>query len=190
MLSDFKCPLCGISLTVYSGSDNCNFKCSSLDCHFTSSLKEAIDISYKNGTGAAKGLSNLAPYKFIFDKIECTSFESFIQSLRVKDPDMQKEVCSFPALFCYSIRLDLNDWRKDKTVYWKGNQINRLSMQYSELMSSAYDALFEQSPTFRHLLQSTTGKLLLHSTGCVINTETLLTPKEYLDNLERLRKLL
>ncbi|MDD2627977.1 MAG: hypothetical protein PHR25_06365 [Clostridia bacterium] len=187
MCSRFKCPLCGSLLSTF---DESNIRCTSLNCRFESNFLEVVDISYKDGLGATKGLSNLAPYKFTFDGVKCASFESFLQSLRVKDPKMQIEICSFPALFCYNIRFDLNDWRKDKLVYWNGIEIPRLSSKYSSLIYSAYDALFMQSYTFRYLLQLTKGKCLLHSIGCILKTETLLTPEEYLGNLERLRNLL
>ena len=42
----------------------------------------------------ANSLSNFAPHPFTFDGVEINSFEGFLQSLKFKSSDMQREVCT------------------------------------------------------------------------------------------------
>lgn len=54
--------------------------------------REELDI----GSGKdypSNALSNFAPHPFIIDGVECNSMEGFLQSLKFKEPEMQKEVC-------------------------------------------------------------------------------------------------
>ena len=51
-----------------------------------------MDIGSGNGYPES-ALSNFAPHKFTIDNVECNSMEGFLQSLKFKNPDMQKEVC-------------------------------------------------------------------------------------------------
>lgn len=51
-----------------------------------------MDIGSGNGYPES-ALSNFAPHKFTIDDVECNSMEGFLQSLKFKNPDMQKEVC-------------------------------------------------------------------------------------------------
>ena len=52
-----------------------------------------MDISSTNGYPSA-ALSNFAPHPFKFDGIEVASMEGFLQSLKFKNPEMQKYVCT------------------------------------------------------------------------------------------------
>ena len=58
-----------------------------------------MDIGSRAGYPAS-ALSNFAPHRFIFDDVECASMEGFLQSLKFKSPEMQKEVCELaPQLY-------------------------------------------------------------------------------------------
>ena len=101
-----------------------------------------LDILYKDMKSAP--LSNLFPHKFEIDGITCPSMESFIQSLREKNVEIQKSICSnYSGMMAYKMRLCLNDWRASGNVYWKENTIFRESSEYIDLISRAYDALFD-----------------------------------------------
>ena len=41
----------------------------------------------------SNALSNFAPHTFVFDGVQCNSFEGWLQSLKFKNFDMQKSVC-------------------------------------------------------------------------------------------------
>lgn len=116
--------------------------------------------------------------------------ESFIQSLRVSDEIVQKKICEeYTGYTAYKMRLSLPDWRKEGCVYWRGKKILRESLEYHRLLTKAYDKLFENE-VFRYCLNMHKDDILIHSIGCKDVKETLLTPDEYIDQLERLRRKL
>ena len=51
-----------------------------------------MDIGSGNSYPSS-ALSNFSPHPFVLDGIECASMEGFLQSLKFKNPDMQREVC-------------------------------------------------------------------------------------------------
>lgn len=51
-----------------------------------------IDI-YSKGEYPSNVLSNFYKNSFIIDCITCASMEGFLQSLKVKSPDRQKQIC-------------------------------------------------------------------------------------------------
>lgn len=51
-----------------------------------------MDIS-SGSSYPASSLSNFSPHPFIIDGVECSSMEGFLQSLKFKDENMQKEIC-------------------------------------------------------------------------------------------------
>ena len=173
------CPRCGSPITP-SGT------CSKEGCWYVRTDENSIDISFKC-QGIAKALSNLCNYKFTFDNVECASMESFIQSLRISDVNLQEEVCSLSGPFCYSIRTTLPDWRKTQKVYWRGRVIDRHSDEYTSLLANAYYSLYTQSAVFKHALDQSKGYKLLHTIGYADKSETLLSPEEYISQLNRLR---
>lgn len=145
---------------------------------------EILDISYKDNSSAP--LSNLFPHKFVIDGVKCLSMESFIQSLRVEDKNVQVKICEeYTGYMAYKMRLSLPDWRKDGYVYWQGKKILRFSEEYQKLLTKAYDMLFENN-VFSFCLNTHKNKVLFHTIGCYDEEETLLTPCEYINQLERL----
>lgn len=183
------CPHCGLELVPdYSYVSEDLYRCANCSTYRLSEVN-TIDISFKS-KGIAKALSNLCPYPFEFDGVKCASMESFIQSLRVKDVNMQIDVCSKSGPFCYSIRDLLGDWRETKSVYWQGKPIFRESNQYFMLLTKAYEALLEASPIFYNALKQVKENewKIIHSIGCTNSSETLLTPNEYMTILNHLIK--
>lgn len=158
-------------------------------CNYILTNPNTIDISFKS-KGLAKALSNLCPYPFEFDGVKCSSMEAFIQSLKVQDTEVQKDICSKTALFCYNIRYMFNDWRETGTVYWQGKSIKRQDEEYMVLLRRAYQSLLNQSPIFYYALKKTKieGYTLMHSIGCTDPSETLLTPNEFTAILDHLIK--
>lgn len=177
------CPKCGKKLIKCTSAQ---YVCSNQECDYKLNEKNTIDIGYKS-KGLAKSLSNLCPYPFIFDGIYCESMESFIQSLKIQDINVQKDMCCKTSVFCYGLREMHDDWRISQTVYWKGRKIDRHSDEYICLLRRAYKRLYEQSPTFRYALEKSKGYTLIHSIGCIDDTQTLLTPDEFVKLLNELR---
>lgn len=52
-----------------------------------------MDIGSGSGFPSSS-LSNFSPHPFVIDGVECNSMEGFLQSLKFKDVEMQKHVCT------------------------------------------------------------------------------------------------
>lgn len=174
------CPECGHDALL----DASTYHCSS--CGWDSSV-DTWDISYSSNSTAP--LSNLFPHAFEIDGFKCQSMESFIQSLREENCQLQKSICSdYSGYMAYKLRLCLHDWRKEGFVFWQGKPIPRCSLEYRDLITRAYDALFAQNIIFKEILTNrANAKYLIHSIGCDVPSETLLTELEYRFQLNRLR---
>lgn len=199
-MSNFKhCPSCG-SITVYETMRWC---CNT--CGWTNLDADTIDIAYKDDKSST--LSNLYPHKFtmptnIFlpfidnidseDVVKCLSMESFLQSLKIPDADTQKYFCeNYSGYVACKAKLTMPDWRKTQTLYWQGKAIYRHSEEYQTLLTTAYDRLYETNPYFRDIvLPHFKDFYLVHTIGCDDPSETVLTEKEYISQLNRLIKRL
>lgn len=147
----------------------------------------AIDISSVR-KGPAGILSNFTENHFIFDGIECRSMEGFLQSLKHKDPLVQKTICTLIGK--YAKRKSEHGWKETQTVHWKGKPINRQSEEFESLVQEAYKAMAEQCAQFRNALFATGKKRLYHSIGEQDASKTILTEKEFCTILTELRKIL
>lgn len=146
-----------------------------------------MDIGSSKGWPSSS-LSNFAPHPFVIDNIECASMEGFLQSLKFKSPEMQIEVCKLIGKAA-KFKGKKKKWWKDQTLYWQGKSIKRDSEEYQELLKRAYDALFENEG-FRRALEATKGATLTHSIGNNDIHRTVLTEREFISQLNRLRKKL
>lgn len=185
---NYYCPKCGEKLVDRSNRTDelsCLYVCDS--CKYSLTDPNVLDISFKT-QGLSKALSNLCPYPFEFDGVQCSSMEAFLQSLKTKDPVVQKDICAKSAVFCYKLRPMYDDWRKTQTLYWRGKEICRHSEEYHLLLTRAYEALLKQSPLFCYALKKAkeNNYILKHSIGCKDPSETILTPDEYMALLEHL----
>lgn len=133
-------------------------------------------------------LSNFAPHPFTFDGVECASMEGFLQSLKFSNPDMQAHVCTLVGKAA-KFKGKKKKWYRDQTLYWKGTPIHRESEAYQILIENAYNSLF-LNDGFRRALAATGKSTLTHSMGKNKMNETVLTEREFVRNLTRLRDLL
>lgn len=143
-----------------------------------------LDIR-SNGLYPSNVLSNLCSNGFRFDGMICGSMEGFLQSLKQKDPDRQRQICSMKG--GNARKHSVTSWQTDQTVWWKGRAINRQSQEYAVLVRDAYQAMFDQSERFRTALMQTRGIRLVHSSGHDDPFKTILTPTEFCDILEDMR---
>lgn len=146
-----------------------------------------MDIGSGEGYPASS-LSNFAPHPFIIDGIECNSMEGFLQSLKFKDPEMQKYVCTLVGKKA-KFKGKNKKWFKEQKLYWQGKEINRNSDEYTNLITKAYDCLFEND-SFKKALKASIGRTLTHSIGKSKKSETILTSSEFINQLNRLRNKL
>ena len=135
----------------------------------------------------ASSLSNFAGHRFIVDDVECYSMEGFLQSLKFKSVDMQEAVCKLVGKAAKRKGAGKN-WQRTQTLYWKGIELNRTSQEYQDLLDKAYNAMYEQSESFRKALYASGNGSLTHSMGKTSPNETVLTISEFCGRLLRLRE--
>jgi predicted NAD-dependent protein-ADP-ribosyltransferase YbiA (DUF1768 family) len=133
----------------------------------------------------SNALSNFAPHPFVFDGVECNSFEGFLQSLKFKNFDMQKEVCKLVGLKA-KFKGKNKNWYTDQKLYWNGVVYERESKEYQELLDRAFNALSENTGFQKALIAS--GKsVLTHEIGKSKESETVLTKREFISRLNKIR---
>ena len=143
-----------------------------------------MDIGSGNGYPAGS-LSNFAPHGFTIDGVECASMEGFLQSLKFSNPDMQKEVCKLVGRAA-KIKGANKNWQQRQTLYWQGKAMKRDSQDYQDLLDRAYNELAKNN-SFKKALLATGKATLTHSVGKNKQSETVLTTKEFISRLNRLR---
>lgn len=133
----------------------------------------------------ANSLSNFSPHPFVIDGVECASMEGFLQSLKFKNPEMQKYVCTLVGKAA-KFKGKKKKWWKEQTLYWQGAKYERSSKEYQDLLDRAYEAL-AQNVGFRNALKASGNSTLTHSVGKSDPTKTILTKQEFCSRLEKLR---
>lgn len=136
----------------------------------------------------ASALSNFSPHPFTLDGVECASMEGFLQSLKFKNPDMQIEVCKLVGKSA-KFKGKKKKWWRNQILYWQGTEYRRDSKEYQDLLTKAFDALFENEG-FRNALEATQNAVLTHSIGKRDIHRTVLTEREFISQLNRLRNKL
>lgn len=144
-----------------------------------------MDIGSGNNYPAS-ALSNFAPHPFEIDGVHCNSMEGFLQSLKFQNVEMQLYVCTLVGKSA-KFKGKKKKWWKTQTLYWQGKEIPRDSKQYDELITKAYDCLFENE-NFQKALKATKNATLTHSMGKSKKSETVLTESEFIYQLNRLRQ--
>lgn len=139
-----------------------------------------------SGTGyPASALSNFAPHPFELDGVQCNSMEGFLQSLKFKDADAQKQVCLLVGKAA-KFKGKKKKWWREQKLYWRGVEYDRMGAAYQTLLDRAFAALAENTGFAKALLASGTATLE-HSIGKSKESETVLTRREFCSRLMRLR---
>lgn len=146
-----------------------------------------MDIGSGNGYPAS-ALSNFAPHPFVIDGVECASMEGFLQSLKFSNPDMQRQVCKMVGRQA-KFKGKKKKWYVTQTLYWQGKEYERSGQEYQELLDRAYDALSENKD-FQKALIATHNATLTHSVGKNKMNETVLTTREFISRLTKIRSRL
>ncbi len=131
-------------------------------------------------------LSNFEANKFVFRGIACASMEGLLQSLKYENSDTQRRVTLLVGIKAKR-KGQRKKWYLTHTLYWQGEKLCRFGSAYQALITEAFDALFEQSSHFREQLEKTGRTSLCHSKGKSDPKYTILTEKEFINQLYRLR---
>ena len=122
-------------------------------------------------------LSNFAPHSFTIDGIECASMEGFLQSLKFKDIEMQKYVCTLIGAKAKH-KGRPKKWWVEQTLYWQGKAYKRDSAEYQELLKRAYIEL-AKNEGFKKAIIASKNAVYTHSLGNNDPTHTILTEREF-----------
>jgi len=150
-------------------------------------MKNTIDIHFK-GENLEKKLSNLYPYQFDYDGITYASMEAFFSSLRTPDFDEKQKLYLTYSIDSWYKGHRFN-WYEKQEVYYKDKAINRHSPEYENLITDTFYALFTNED-FKQALKESGVLKLTHSIGKTAKDKTLLTRKEFIGHLNRLRSKL
>lgn len=133
----------------------------------------------------SNALSNFSPHPFVFDGVEVNSMEGLLQAFKFKNFDMQIEVCKLVGKAA-KFRGKPKKWYTDQKLYWNSVVYDRSSKEYQELLDRAFDALSENTSFQKALLAS--GKATLtHEIGKSKENETVLTKREFISRLNKIR---
>lgn len=143
-----------------------------------------MDIGSGSGYPAAN-LSNFTPHPFVIDGVECASMEGFLQSLKYKNIEMQKHVCTLVGRQA-KFKGKRKNWYRKQTLYWLGKEYKRSSKDYQDLLDRAFNEL-SKNEKFRKALMATRNAKLSHSIGKNKESETVLTEREFVSRLTSLR---
>ncbi len=134
-------------------------------------------------------LSNFAGHSFLIDNVKCNSMEGFLQSLKFKTVKTQKTICLLVGIRAKEYGENKN-WHKTQILYWKNKEYKRKGKLYKELITRAYDEMFEQCEEYKKALLATNNKRLTHKIGKIRRSKTVFTRREFIDQLKRLRRKL
>ena len=147
-----------------------------------------MNIHSKSGYPES-ALSNFAPHPFTVTWkgfiVECNSMEGFLQSLKFKNPEMQKEVCKLVGMKA-KMKGKNKKWQVRQVLWWAGQPIGRHTDEYQELLDTAYEAL-SKNTKFEKALLATGNATLTHTIGKSSSKETILTRSEFCKRLLKIR---
>lgn len=146
-----------------------------------------MDIGSGNGYPSS-ALSNFAPHEFELDGVKCASMEGFLQSLKFKDIEMQKYVCTLVGKAA-KFKGKPKKWWVSQTLYWQGVEYKRESKEYQELLKRAYTAL-SKNAGFRRAIIVSGKSVYTHSMGKNDPTHTILTEREFVSMLNMCRTII
>jgi len=146
-----------------------------------------INIRFK-GENLERRLSNLYPYSFEFDGIVYASMEAFFGTLRTPSLIEKQKLYNISGMESWYLGHKFS-WYENQEVYYKDKAINRHSQEYDDLIKAAFDALYTNEG-FKQALRESGNYKLTHTIGKTAKDKTLLTRKEFIGHLNRLRNKL
>lgn len=137
-------------------------------------------------TYPSNALSNFSPHPFIIDGVKCNSMEGFLQSLKFKNIEMQRHVCTLVGKSA-KFKGKKKKWWRTQTLWWNGIELKRDGKLYQMLLDRAFKCLAENEG-FKKALLSTNNAVLKHSIGNSNPSRTVLTEREFCSRLMKLRE--
>lgn len=148
-----------------------------------------INVGYKHSGPYAKVLSNLFPYEFEFRGKKLKCIEAFFQGIKFKDITMQNMVFEYIALNSNYVKVCSGyDWKETGIVYWQGEEINRYSEEFDDLVDEMYISAI-QNPLYRNVLKDC-ERNIIHTMGGKEKSDTVFTRYEFEKQLNCLKDFL
>ena len=148
-----------------------------------------INVGYKHSGPYAKVLSNLFPYEFEFREKKLKCIEAFFQGIKFKDITMQNMVFEYTALNSNYVKVCSGyDWKETGIVYWQGEEINRYSEEFDDLVDEMYISAI-QNPLYRNVLKDC-ERNIIHTMGGKEKSDTVFTRYEFEKQLNCLKDFL
>lgn len=144
-----------------------------------------MDI-HSGGAYPASKLTNFAPNAFVFRDVKVAGMEGLLQAFKFDKLHMQIYVCTLFGMAA-KMKGSKRNWRRDQTLYWQGQELDRDGPEYQQLLDEAYMAMFTQNEGARRALLATGNATLTHSIGKKKEAETVLTEREFCSRLMLLR---
>ncbi len=148
-------------------------------------MSKVIDVHSK-GEYPANILSNFYPNAFVLDGVQCSSMEGFLQSLKYRKKKKQTEICQLVGIDAKNAGKRKFLWKWTGNIYWQGQKIKRMGVEYRDLLLRAYHAML-QNETFANALADSRGCELIHSIGKSNPRKTILTEEEFISLLCQVR---
>lgn len=146
-------------------------------------------MDIRSGCGyPAAALSNFTAHPFVLDGVEVASMEGLLQALKFDKAHIQVEVCKLigkAAKFRGKGRS--STWQRVQTLWWQGTPMARGGQEYQDFLNRAYQAMYDQSESFRKALAATGNAVVTHSIGKSKESDTVLTERELCSRLMKLR---
>lgn len=148
-----------------------------------------INIGYRNKGSLPKVLSNLFPYEFEFRGKKLHSIESFFQGIKFIDKNIQDLVFYYSGVDAVHIKgcSDYN-WKETGKIYWQGEEIDRYSNEYEDLVDELYISAI-QNPLYRSALKKCSA-YIIHSVGDNEKNNSVFTRYEFEKQLNCLKDFL
>lgn len=146
-------------------------------------------MDIRTGCGyPGSALSNFSPHPFVFDGVPCASMEGLLQAFKFDKVHIQVEVCKLVGKAAKFRGRDRNKaWQRVQKLWWQGVEMARDGKEYQALLDRAYQAMFDQSESFRKAVMATGNAVITHSIGKNKESETVLTERELCSRLMKLR---
>ncbi len=145
-----------------------------------------INISSKR-EGPEGELSNFPERIFVFEGWVCKSLEGALRAFKLKNPDMQKDMCLLVGGAAKKCGTERNrDWQSQQTLWWQVVAYAREGPEYQQLLDRLYNAV-SKNLHWKTALLSTGTQELTHSMGCPDPKLTVLTEEEFCSRLMKIR---
>jgi hypothetical protein len=111
-----------------------------------------------------------------------------LQSLKFEEVPLQAKTCKMVGQAAKRRGEARNEtWNEQQVLWWQGKSMKRDGPEYQEFLDRAYEAMSEQSISFRQALVASREAILTHSIGKTVEAETVLTEEEFCSRLMRIR---